>query len=234
MNDRLIAGLPIKIDFFTIYPWKLREIIDSDNEYYQKLFIFFLRKEDLNFSEEELLQLKDYDVFDLIRVKAIWGIGFQEQILTSLKAFTHEDFTFINGSFMLGDNKLRAEHWNKIKAILAEENYIDLQAMGQTEEEYNFANKKAEEFRKRAAETKRLVNQYKKKKDVTLGFLINRFCAKSPNLNLLTIWDLTFFQFKQQFEALLSIENYDFNMTALLSGSIDPKKQKIVHWTENN
>lgn len=234
MNDLLLAGQPIQIDFFYIHPWKLKDIINPKNEYYQNLFLFFLRKEDLPFSEDLLKNMEGYNVFDLIRVGAIWGKAFQEQFLKALNMFTQEDFIFIDGNFKLNEHILTHEHWEKIKTILAEENYLDLNKLKPEEEEYNLANSKAAEFRKRAAETRRLVEKYKKKKEVTLGFLINRFCAKSPNLNLLNVWDLTFYQFKQQFDAILSIEQYDFNMTALLQGRLDTKKQKIVHWTENN
>lgn len=232
MNDLLIAGLPVKIDFFYVYPWKLKEILNPENEYYQNLFLFFLRKEDLQIPEDYLKTLKGYGVFDLIRVRAVWGKAFQDQVIQALKMFTHEDFVFIDGNFVLNEHKLTADHWLQIQQILAEENSIDLNKVDE-EEEYNFANEKAAEFRKRAAETRKLVEKYKKKKEATLGFLVNRFCARSPNLNILNVWDCTLYQFKQQFEAILLVENYDFNIMGLLQGSIDPKKQKLVHWTEN-
>lgn len=236
MKGNLLAGLPVKIDFFSIYPWKLKDIINADLDYYQHLLIFFIKKEDLGFGGELAKQAESYSVFDLIRVRAIWGDTFQAQVLKSLKLFTKEDFLFEDGVFALNGNILTEEHWLQIQTTLATENHLDIKAMmGEEEEDYDFANDAAREFRERAKRTREMVDKYKKKKDASLEFLINRFCAKSPNLNILDIWDCTFYQFKQQFDAVISVEKYDINMTALLSGRLDTKQQKkISHWTENN
>jgi len=233
MNELLLSGQPVPVDFFFVYPWKLKDIVNPKYNYYQNLFIFFLKPEDLQLPEEFLRSAEGYNIFDLIRVRAIWGKAFSDQITKALKCFTKEDFVFSQGNFLSGENVLTYENWQEIRKILAEENYIDLNKTND-EEDYNFANSKAAAFRKRAAETRRLVEKYKKKREPTLGFLINRFTTRSPNIDITKVWDLTFYQFKQQFEALIAIENYDLNMRALLSGNVNPKKQKIVHWTENN
>lgn len=232
MNDNLLAGNPVQIDFFYIYPWKLRDIVNPALNYYSQLFLFFVRKEDLGLPEE---LSESYNVFDLIRARAIIGEAFQNQVLAALEAFTKENFIFQDEQFMLNDKILTAQHWAEIRKVLAEENYIDLALIDEKEEEedYNFANAQAREFRKRIARTKELVKKYKKDKEVSLGFLVNRYCAKSPNMNLLNVWDLTFYQFKQQLEATVVVENYDFSISALVNGRLDAKKQKIVHWTEN-
>jgi hypothetical protein len=231
MNDNLLAGNPVKVDFFYVYPWKLRDIVNPDLQYYTNLFIFFMQKEDLKIPEEVA---KSYNVFKLIRGRAVVGEAFRQQILQALKLFTHEDFIFHNNQFMLNGKILTSQHWEQIKTILAEENYIDLALIDEVQEEdYNYANQQAREFKKRIEETRRLVNKYKKKDELSLGFLINRLCVKSPNINILNVWDLTFYQFKQQLSATMVLEAYDLNMAAVANGMLDPKKQKIVHWTEN-
>lgn len=244
MKDSLLAGLPVKVDFFYVYPWIMKDIVDLEKDYYQNLFVFFLNEKNLEFPTELKEDLVDYPIYDLIRIRAVWGEAFTGQVLQALKLFTKEEFTFEQNNFVLKREEtvndeartithiLTDVHWEKIKEVLALENYLDLGAMN-GEEDYNFANDKAAEFRKRAAETRRLVEKYKKKKEVSLGFLVNRFCAKSPNLNIQTVWSCTFYQFKQQFEAILSAEQYDFNMSALLQGALDTKKTKIIHWSED-
>lgn len=231
MNDNVLAANPIKVDFFYVYPWRIRDIVNPELDYYAHLFLFFMRKSDLGFPED---LIDAYDILHLIRARATLSEAFQQQIIKALKAFTKEDFIFANEQFVLNENILESQHWEKIQNILAEENYIDLASIKPPEEEeFNLANKQAVEFRKRIAKTRELVNKYKKNKEVTLGFLINRFCAQSPNINLLNVWDLTFYQFKQQLDATMAVENYTFSTSALLNGRLDPKKQKIIHWTEN-
>lgn len=229
MNELLLAGLPVEIDFFKIYPWKLKDIINPKLKYYNKLFLLFVQKEDLGFPPEVI---ESYSLFHIIRGRAAIGEAFKNQVLETLKAFTQEDFIFDKNEFQLNGNIFTEEHWVQLRDVLAEENFIDLSSLKDKDED-NFANDRAREFKKRIEETRRLVNKYKKKNQPELSFLVNRFCAKSPNINLFNVWDLTFYQFKHQLDAVLFLETYDFNMMALVNGKIDTKKQKIVHWTEN-
>lgn len=231
MKANLLAGNPITVDFFKVYPWKLRDIVNEELKYQEKLFIFLVSKKHLSSSIE---LVKEYDVLQLIRLGAILTEAFRDQVLDSLKAFTHEDFVFIDEKFMLNDNILETHHWEKIRDILAEENSIDLTLMEEEKIDESKLSPQAIAFRKRIAETKALVNKYKKSPQNDLSFLINRFCAKSQNMNLLNVWDLTFYQFRQQLDAMIVIEHYDFNMLAAAGGNLDLRKQKIVHWTENN
>jgi hypothetical protein len=230
MNELLLSGGPVQVDFFYVYPWKLKDIVNPQKNYYAHLYIFFLKEEDIQLPKE---LTEGYELFDLIRVGAILGETFRQAVLDSLYAFTLEKFVFKNANFMLNDNILTSQHWEQIRQILAEENFIDL-AKIKEEDEYNFANPKAAEFAAKRKKIKEEIEKYKRKKEVSLGFLINRFCAKSPNTNILSVWDYTFYQFKQQLDATVSIENYTFNMEALVNGNLDTRKQKIVHWTENN
>lgn len=228
MNQNLLAGNPTKIDFFYIYPWKLKNIVNPELRYYEHLFLFFITVEDLGFPAEIN---KSYNLLELVRARAVIGEAFRNQVLEALYAFTNEKFMFINEEFVLNGNILTFEHWLNIKQILSEENFLNLETA--QVEEFNPGNERAIEFRRRIEETRKLVKKYKKKDDVNLGFLINRFCAKSFNINIRDVWDLTLYQFKQQLDALIVNETYDFNMMALANGNLNPKKYKIVHWTEN-
>ena len=235
MKSMLLAGLPVQVDFFYVYPWKLRDIVDVRKEYYQHLFLFFIRKNELGFIDEFAEASEDFDVFDLIRVRCIWGKDFREQILKTLKLFTKEDFVFEKGIFSLGENILTAEHWKEISIIMATENHLDINnPMGVEEDDFDLANDAARKFRERARKTRELVDKYKKKSDVTIDFLINGLCAKSPNLSILNVWGCTFYQFRQQLDAVLSVERYDKDMATWMSGNFDMKGTRITHWIENN
>lgn len=251
MKDILLVGDPIQVDWLYVYPWKIRDIVKGQEAYYQSLFIYFLKKEDLQFPEEFAELVESYSVFDLIRVRAGGGGAFRERIIQTLKDFTHEDFEFIEGNFIVRRPKepsdedeesteedlveiliLTSEQWDKIGQILAMENYIDTDKFKEDEGD-NYANEAARKFKERTRKTRELVEKYKKPSNVTLGFLVNRLCTRSTSLNILTIWDCTFYQFKQQLDATVFGEQYDLNVSAMLQGALDTKKVKMVHWTEN-
>lgn len=254
MKDILLTGDPVAIDWFHIYPWTIREIVKNQERYYQSLFIFFLQKKDLQFPEEFADLVETYNTFELIRVRAGGGGSFRNRLLEALKDFTREDFEFIKGEFVVRKPKqnesnhshdddddssptedvfvLTSEQWDRIGGILALENDIDMSKF-EDDGGDNYANEAARKFKERANRTRELVEKYKKPSDITLGFLVNRLCTRSTSLNILTIWDCTFYQFKQQLDATVFSEQYDLNVNAMLQGALDTKKIKLVHWTEN-
>ena len=71
MKDILLVGDPIKVDWLYVYPWKIRDIVKDQQAYYQSLFIYFLKKEDLQFPEEFAELVENYSVFDLIDRKSV-------------------------------------------------------------------------------------------------------------------------------------------------------------------
>ena len=231
MKANLLAGNPITVDFFQIYPWKLRDIVNSELEYQKKLFVFLIDKEHFDFPTE----LTDsYDILQLIKLGAVLTESFRNQVLEALKAFTHKDFIFTGEEFILDDNVLKIQHWEQIRTILVEENYIDLTSMKKDKKYESKLSPQAIAFRKRITETRAMVEKYKKTTKTDLAFLINHFCARSHNISLLNVWDLTYYQFRKQLDAIMAVEKYDFDMAAAANGLLDLKKHKIIHWTENN
>ena len=115
---------------------------------------------------------------------------------------------------------------------MAEENFIDIKSLEEEDENSSKKeNSKLKEIKKKIAENKKIIQKYKKQQNSELIFLVNAVASKSQNLNILNIWELTLYQFKNQLDQLIRNENYDINIQSILAGA-DSKKIKLVHWTE--
>jgi hypothetical protein len=60
---------------------------------------------------------------------------------------------------------------------------------------------------------------FDEKSKVTLYDLISIHASNSQNLNIKDIWNLTYFQFNNQFLVTQNIEDYHINIRALLAGA---------------
>src|SRR5690606_21994752 len=59
--------------------------------------------------------------------------------------------------------------------------------------------------------------------------LVSVLAAKHPNLNIVNVWELTYFQFNNQFQRMQLIESYDFGVRQILAG-FDKDKVKLQHY----
>lgn len=227
---------PVQIDFFYLHFLKIREILNPVTNFNLLLALFFLEQEDLN-----LKGLENESQFDLIRVRCYLDEDFKDLVLKSLELFTKEVFIFENDNFILTKNSieenkdsityiLTEKHWEKIKDYLILENNLNFE---KKEEEYTTKDPRVIEIKKRIAENKKIVSKYKKSKGPDLLSLVNAFSVISSNSNLNQILDLTPYQFRNQLDQLIKTQNWDISIKSLIAGA-DPKKTKIVHWTENS
>ena len=63
--------------------------------------------------------------------------------------------------------------------------------------------------------------------DITLSDLISALCGISPNLNILHVWDLSIYQFYNQFQRVKLVDDYRIQFQSAMAGaSVDD----ITHW----
>lgn len=229
-EEQLILGQPVKIDFFYFSPWKIKDILNPEKEFYFLLALLFLKKEQTGLKEEYIEKNSSYSVYDFIRVRATIDEEFQKIFIKMLKAFIPNfDIYFELGTFWVDKQILSSEHWESLKTVCRKEMH---EKEPEKEEEYNFADRRAKELFEKLKKAKEQVAEIrKKKKGPGLSFLINRFCAKSPNINLFNVGELTYYQFIEQLQALIVIEEFDINVLAAINGALE-KKKKFIHWTE--
>ncbi len=231
-EQSLIVGLPVQVDFFNVVPWKLNDILTPQKQFFLKLAFIFVTAEHLGFAEEDLKNFKQSEIYGLIRVRAILDKNFCEAFIQALESFVDGEVSFKNEIFLINDLPIMNEHFNTIKEVLQLE--VGKQKP-EEEEQLEFANEAAREFYERIKNVENEIKKIKNKQttSASLDFLVNRLCAKSPNISLLNVGDLTYYQFLKHLEALAAVESYDINIQAMIAGALDGKKNKLVHWTEN-
>ena len=230
-KTQLLRGKPIRIDFFSIIPLTLDQIFEMGEPNYQRaLSALFFDVSKIDLSESpELEQLDKFLLFSLVLQQEE---VIRTQIHKSLKLFTNIDFNFSDGVFMHEGNILTEEHWVSLRKILGFQNNVkeDFQ-----EKAYNPKSKRAQEMQRKIEETRKQVQKIKEKQDKTphLCDLISGLCAKHPSINLINVWNLTYYQFVDQLERLQIVEEYEFALSSLLA-AVDSKKVKIRHSTTKN
>ena len=216
MIDRfmLISGASYDCDDVTVYPPQLRDIRDVGYEKYRMfLSIFLMTKEDIC----KMIELdpssdgvKAIDVLQLITLLP----EFRESLVESLSFFLRSNVVYDNeiGYVLVETNSVISfSHIWKIRAAILKFCRVD----DDSEENVTFRNDRArktwEKIQKHKAEMRKQKASGGGDKNMELPNLIGAVCAYSPSYNLLNIWDLTVYQFYDQFARLdnkIQIEVY--------------------------
>lgn len=230
-TDNLIAGLPVHLKNFKIYPKPLKTIIEDKSNYNRALSVFLLTKKDLGFSDKKF---EKYNLINVINFSASADENFKKEIIFGLEYFTDAKVTFDKDFFILNEDiLLTQELFEDIRKIILDQNMIDLEKLKESEEDYDPGNEKAREMAEKFKANKEHINKIKKsaKPKKTLGTQISKFCAKSPNLSVFLVLEMALYTFYAQFDDLIGVDNYDKGVNAIHAGA-DPKKLKITHWAE--
>ncbi len=127
-----------------------------------------------------------------------------------------------------GEKTVNENNFNEFVDVLKVQNCLGDK---QEEEKYKPSNKKAQEIADKLKKSKEKINKIKAKKGETLdlGDLISAYSAYSNSVDIIKVWELTFYQFNNQFQRTQLINDYEINIQSLLHGA-DPKKTKIKHF----
>lgn len=236
-----MAGIPIEIPndngiLCTIYPITLREIatIGAKN-FYSYLNIFTLNKEDVDeyFREQELeLNLTPFQ-FLITMSKA--DPEYFKMVEKAFRFFLHEDICILetNEAIVLGDISeeriINNEYFETIKLIVEKQNVLDTENASARMD--NPSDAKAAQIIKKLKEGRKVREKAKGTSDLQFSDLVASLAAKGNGLNILNVWDLTYYAFNDQFKRMQMIENYENTYKSLLAGA-DPKKVKLDYWID--
>lgn len=244
LNLKLLRGKPFTLDKIgTLYPLSLDEISDiGETKYYQYLSI-------ATFDAKEVQNIKDnsekieLSTFELILTNFLYGennADFKENFIKSLSLFFREEVTFVKeyAIFVLGlessnPRVINNKNYELVKYVLKKQNCL---LPYEENKKYNPASDRAREIMLKIKQTQEDLEKIKRKEQeqtndsLTLFDLVSILCSNGENgINILNVWDLTFFQFENQFKRLQMIEEYDVNIQALLHGA-DSNKIQLNHW----
>ena len=174
----------------------------------------------------------------------------------ALKFFLKQEVIFVPylGTFFIGENEdlesilkdvKNEKDLKKIENILDENNFINEKKYDNFKEvlilqnciekknikDEKYANEKAREIAEKIKLAKEKINKIKSKQGETLSLfdLISAFSGNSKSTNIINVWDMTIFQFNDQFKRMQMIEEYDINIRSLLAGA-DSNKVNLEHW----
>jgi len=225
---KLLAGIPFEINGILISPLTLKEIVSFGYLKYQLYLRYFVENIDDYFNNipDEYKQLNGFDLF----------INSNQEILDdfteAIKFFFNEkDLKVLSGdmqTIVFSNNKLiYRDSWIEYCKIINLQNCVNKKQ----EDDYNPKSKKAQEIADKLRKAKEKINKIKSKNNEQLDFsdLISCLATNGNNLNLLNIFNLTMYQFNDQFKRMQMFEEYDINIRSLLAGA-DKDKIDLKHW----
>lgn len=248
MDDiQLLSGLPYNYGLFYIYPPKLKDLaILGEHQYKTYLSFVTFDKSDIpasktsNIPQEELDAI---DSFDIICVNCNSSEDYKDKFEEALQYFLKEEVHFISdgisGLFYIGEKTderfITRNNFKEIKSIISKmcclgENKEEEDIMADLNIEDPVEYERIKQIRLRlkkakarqSAEEKSNVNS-----DISLSDLISALCGISPNLNILHVWDLSIYQFYNQFQRVKLVDDYRIQFQSAMAGaSVDD----ITHW----
>lgn len=235
---KLLAGLPLEFDNIYVPPLKLIQIADCKIKHQNKedqkfdgyeLYNYYLMNltadsSDFNFNDD--VDISKIGIGDII-LSGMYNADdkYRVFIIDALEFFLQDEVRFIpkQGCFCIGKDEnisiLFKDNFEKFKEILIQQNCVNKNQ----DDGMKMANSKAEEIRQKILKGKSKLKN--KKNEVTFNDLISVLASNGENgLNILNIWNLTIYQFQDQFARMQMIEDFDMNFRQLLAGA---KKEDV-------
>lgn len=235
----LLTGQPIDFNKLgKIYQPTLKEIANIGFKNFNQFIsflIFEIEELELNLDEESLKEL-NLETFDIILLNCKHE-NFREKIIFGLSFFLKEPVYFNenHGFFFIGDmfdqKFISKENYEEIKKIIKKICYINENKIN--EPEYNPKGKGAKKLAEQMKKNRETIAKIKAKRSSSktdFADLISSFCVYG-NIDITKIWNLSYYQFNEQFYRSQLFEDYNIKIKSLLAGA-DPKKIDVKHYTE--
>jgi hypothetical protein len=222
IQGKTLANLPYEIDNIFIFPLSLKEIMQvSEKKYYYYLKILTITAKDLlNISDEldekEIETIQKLNNFDTLMINFCTNTIFQKNILEAFSLFLCKDKEkahFISDGkemyFYIGEKKnnkiINRKNFDDIVKVIKIQNSIEYD-----EKKYNPTNKNVGKFIKRLNKLKKKTEEIKAKNGNSFELLdlVSILASKGNGLNIINIWDLNMYMFKDQLTRLQLNENY--------------------------
>lgn len=207
MMERLLAGLPLYVGDIEIHSPKLIQIASKGYQTYEHYITACIN--------DNFLQLEGTDLILL---------------LFGLHMFTGEQF--IHGGNFLYTEK---EGSGEMNLVINKDNHKDivkcLKLVNCIDDTKKYVrNKKLDEkiARARAKIKERLGRIPGDEDDITFKDLVSVLTSKHPSLNLLNVWDLTYYQFNDQFKRMQLVDNYELGVRQILAGAENIKLRYYI------
>ena len=240
---KFLRGSPVFLeDICAIYPAKLGEIIDEGYDNFQQyLGLITMEKPLLKKNKDiEFNQLmENLTDFQYILLSVSFDNNLNLQLKRAFKFFTHENVMFSLDPPQIVIGPAEEKH------LLTEEKFYDFQRiikrMYFIEQEgdeiiiYKDDPLPTKKLKLQMRENRKKVKKAKakqaaqEKNDLKLSDLIGSLTINDCGLNILNIWDVSYYAFHDQLKRMGWRDQFDINNRAALAGA-KIKKNQLKHW----
>ena len=240
---KFLCGIPVFLeDICAVYPATLREIVEEGYDNFQRyLSIVLAEKPTLKPKDDpELVALvENLTDFQYLLMMTALDKEANKTLKEAFHFFTHEQVNFSLDPAQIIVGPLEEKH------LLTEETFYDFQRLirrmyfiEQEGEEIiinqsdSLATKKLkEQMRKNREKVRKAKAKQAAKEGTDLKFsdLIASLTVNDCNLNIVNIWDMTYYAFHDQLKRMGWRDQFNINNRAALAGA-KLKKSQLKHW----
>ncbi|GEM_PF-4741236 len=227
LKGRLLAKLPLYLDDkIPIYSPELVKVFDVGESNYYKLLNYCTISR-TNITEEIAYDVTDFDIlvnfmiYDEDKIKYVLdgfyfftGINFEIKSISGNTVFVNSD----TDAVIDGNNYSEFIRLVKIANLIKDEK--DISKNPNFDKYIENAKKRLEERLRKKGVALAKNNE----NEISLLDLVSSLCSCHNSLNILNIWDLTLFQFQDQFQRTRLIEDFNIGIRSLLAGA---KKEEV-------
>ena len=240
---KFMRGTPVLLeDICAVYPAKLGEIVDIGYDNFQQyLSVLTSTKPTVQYdSDKELADLMaSLTDFQYILLMATLDFKINNLIKQGFKFFTHEDILISLDPPQIIIGPAEEQH------ILNEAKYYDFQRLLRRmyflesegdeiviyEDDDPATKRLKEQMRKNREKVRRAKAKQaqQEKTDLQLSDLIGSMTINDCGLNMVNIWDITYYAFHDQLKRMGWRDQFNINQKAALAGA-KLKKSQLKHW----
>ena len=235
-------GSPIFIeDVCAVYPATLGEIVDLGYDKFQQyLSVLTANKPTSKHEDKELDQLmKELTDFQFILFMASIDVKMNQELRDGFRFFTHEDITLTLDppAILVGPGEeqriLNEKGFYDLQHVLRRMYFLEMEGEEIIIYEDDLPQVKAMKMKMR--ENREKVRRAKAKKsaqegsDMKLSDLIGSMTINDCGLNMINVWDLTYYAFHDQLKRMGWRDQFNINQKAALAGAKINKSQ-LKHW----
>ena len=235
-------GSPIFIeDVCAVYPATLGEIVDLGYDKFQQyLSVLTANKPTGKHVDKELDQLmKELTDFQFILFMASIDVKMNQELRDGFRFFTHEDVTLTLDppAILVGPGEeqriLNEKSFYDLQHVLRRMYFLEMEGEEIIIYEDDLPQVKAMKMKMR--ENREKVRRAKAKKsaqegsDMKLSDLIGSMTINDCGLNMINVWDLTYYAFHDQLKRMGWRDQFNINQKAALAGAKINKSQ-LKHW----
>ena len=240
---KFMRGSPVLLeDICAVYPATLGEIVDIGYDNFQSyLSILTTTKPSISYdTDKELVELMS-SLTDFQYILLMSTLDFQVNTLMKqgFKFFTHEDILISLEPPQIIIGPAEEQH------ILNEAKYYDFQRLLRRmyflesegdeiviyEDDDPATKRLKEQMRKNREKVRRAKAKkaQQEKTDLQLSDLIGSMTINNCGLNMINIWDITYYAFHDQLKRMGWRDQFNINQKAALAGA-KLKKSQLKHW----